>query len=365
MRWTWAVAGAAALVVAAAAGGAVARSGADPGAAARPDPAVTTAPVQRGTLSAMVSLSGTLAFRAAPDGSPYVAINQASGTYTSLPAAGDEVACGDELHRVDDRPVLLLCGPVPAYRDLRVGDAGNDVRQLNANLHALGYDAAAGVELAPDDDAFGGATATALEALQRATGLPVTGELGLRDAVVLPEPVRITAVAAQLGGPAQPATALLHATSDAPEVQAALEASQRGEVQVGDRALVLLPGNTSATGRVDRIGAAVQASAGPGGDAGPVTFPVTVALDDLAAADDLDRAPVQVEVTTQGVDDALSVPVTAIVGRTGGGYAVEVVHDGGRREVVAVELGLVDSTAGRVQVDGELAVGDHVVVPSS
>ena len=94
----------------------------------------------------MVSLDGTLTYRTRSDGSPYSAINHASGTYTELPDAGDKVDCGDVLYRVDDDPVLLLCGTVPAYRDLAIGDEGKDVRQLNRNLHELGYDADAGVD---------------------------------------------------------------------------------------------------------------------------------------------------------------------------------------------------------------------------
>ena len=64
------------------------------------------------------------------------------------------------------------------------------------------------------------------------------------------------------------------------------------------------------------------------------------------------------------MDDALSVPVTALVGKSGGGFAVEVVRDGGLRELVAVKLGLFDTADGRVQVEGELDEGDQVVVPS-
>ena len=78
----------------------------------------------RGKLSAMVSLDGTLTYRARSDGSPYAVINQARGTYTKLPEDGDKVGCGDVLYRVDDKPVLLLCGTVPAYRDLHVGRCG-------------------------------------------------------------------------------------------------------------------------------------------------------------------------------------------------------------------------------------------------
>ena len=78
----------------------------------------------------------------------------------------------------------------------------------------------------------------------------------------------------------------------------------------------------------------------------------------------LDRAPVRVDVTTEGVKSALSVPVVALVGTSGGGFAVEVVRDGARRELVAVQVGLFDTTDGRVEVEGDLDVGDRVVVPS-
>jgi hypothetical protein len=71
-----------------------------------------------------------------------------------------------------------------------------------------------------------------------------------------------------------------------------------------------------------------------------------------------------VDITTEGVASALSVPVTALVGKSGGGFAVEVVRDGGRRELIAVKLGLFDTANGRVQVEGGLAEGDAVVVPS-
>jgi hypothetical protein len=140
MRKRWVLAGAAVLAAVTVTGGVVVMSGAKHATSAVQEPA-NTVKVERGTLSSMVSEGGILTYRARSDGSPYTVINQARGTYTELPGEGDKVDCGDVLYRVDDRPVLLLCGTVPAYRDLRRGDAGNDVRQLNANLHELGYDA--------------------------------------------------------------------------------------------------------------------------------------------------------------------------------------------------------------------------------
>ena len=58
--------------------------------------------------------------------------------------------------------------------------------------------------------------------------------------------------------------------------------------------------------------------------------------------------------------------LVAIVGRSGGGFAVEVVRGDGRRGLVVVKLGLFDTAGGRVQiVQGDLRQGEHVVVPAS
>ena len=355
MRRTWVLAGTSALVAAAITGGVVGASGSKEATAAAQEPPANTAKVEKGELFSMVSLDGTLTYRARPDGSPYSAVNQASGIYTELPAEGDKVDCGDVLYRVDDDPVLLLCGTVPAYRDLDIGDEGKDVRQLNRNLHQLGYD--------PDDRDFTWKTEAALEKLQRDRGLDATGSLDLDDAVFLPRSVRISQVTGELGGSARPGAVVARATSDTLEVQVDLEASRQGEVKQGDRARITLPGNTSARGKVERLGR-VARSAGKDADAGNATIPAYISLDEPRKARGLDKAPVQVDVTTKGVTSALSVPVTALVGNSGGGFAVEVVRDGGQRELVAVGLGLFDTTAGRVEVEGELDEGHQVVVPS-
>lgn len=363
-RTAWLLAAGTVLVAVVATGGVLIASRETPPATATDAP-TGTAPVERGTLAAMLSQSGTLAYRAQPNGSPYPVINQAGGTYTALPADGTEVNCGDVLYRVDDRPVLVLCGNVPAYRDLRSGLKGHDVRQLNAGLHTLGYDAAAGVAINPDDNAFTWRTQQALRVLQHAKGVDLTGELKFGDAIFLPGSVRITTVAGELGGPARPGAPVAQATSNTLEVQVALDPSQQGEVSPGDRAQITLPGNRSVPGKVDRLGRVAQLPTGPDTDAADATVPAFISLDDPAAARGFDRAPVLVRITTTEVRDALSVPVTALVGTAGGGFAVEVVRPDGRRELVAVKLGLFDTAGGRVQVEGALRDGDRVVVPSS
>ena len=222
--------------------------------------------MEKGELSALVSGAGTLTYRARSDGSPYTVVNQAGGVYTELPEAGDKVACGGVLYRVDNRPVLLLCGTVPAYRALHVGVRGPDVRQLNRNLHQLGYDGDAHVRLDPAGSAFTPKTEQALRVLQRKQGVGVTGQLATDDAVFLPEAVRIAKVTGQLGGSARPGAPVLNATSDKLHVRVNLDASQQGEVHRGDRVQITLPGNTPVTGRVDGLRAGRPGATGkPGG----------------------------------------------------------------------------------------------------
>ncbi|HEX2418971.1 MAG TPA: peptidoglycan-binding protein, partial [Micromonosporaceae bacterium] len=281
-RKTWAV-GAAVLVAAAVAtGGVVAMSGAEQATPAAQEPPVNTETVERGKLSDMVSQYGTLAYRARSDGSPYAVINQVRGTYTELPDTGDNVDCGDVLYRVDDKPVLLLCGSTPAYRSLSEGATGPDVAELNANLVQLGYTTRA--RLDTSSDRFRSETASALEKLQSKLGEDQTGSLDLGQAVFLPESVRIATVTGQLGSSAGPGAQVAQATSDTLEVQVALDPSQQDEVKTGDRAQITLPGNTSVTGRVDRLGRIAQVpagqnNAGQNNTAGDATIPASISLD--------------------------------------------------------------------------------------
>lgn len=368
MRKTWML-GVAAVVAAIAAGGVVVALGNAQATPAAQLPAVNTATVREGNLSAIVSQGGTLTYRARPDGAPYVVVNQAQGTYTALPAGGDRVRCGGVFYRVNGSPVLLLCGPVPAYRSLSPGESGPDVRELNANLVHLGY--ATRSALDPSSDTFGAQTASALERLQARLHVDQTGSLTLGDALLLPGPLRITQTTVTLGAPARPGAPMAQATSTSRQVQVALDPSEQASVAVGERAQIILPDNRTTPGTVARIGTVVNGSgsgsvgSGAAAAASSPTIPLTITLAHPQAAGSFDQAPVQVQITTAGVKRALIVPVTALVGRSGGGYAVEVVGAGGRRQLVAVRLGLFDDADGLVQVQGDLHAGDQVVVAAS
>ena len=62
-----------------------------------------------------------------------------SGVLTSLEVAvGVRVEAGDVVATVDDRPIVAMTADAPLHRDLRRGDAGPDVRRLQAFLGQLG-----------------------------------------------------------------------------------------------------------------------------------------------------------------------------------------------------------------------------------
>jgi hypothetical protein len=382
-RKTWVLGTAALLAIAIGTGTAV-ESGATHAIPAAQEPAVNTAKVVRGSLSAMVSEDGTLTYSAQSDGSPYSVINQASGTCTKLPELGQVISQGQVLYRINDRPVVLLYGSTPAYRTLSAGAADADVAELNADLVALGY--ATSTQLSPTSRSFGSATTAAVEKLQAALGMTQNGTLTLGQAVFEPTAVRVTALLVQLGASTQTGQTLMQATSTTRQVQMALDASQQTDVAVGDKVTITLPNNETTPGVVSTVGtvATCASSSGSSGSssspASPgtdtcssggsgstaLTITVDVAPSDPGATETWDQAPVQVGITTARVAGALIVPVTSLLAQSGGGYAVEVVGAAGINHLVAVALGLFDDADGLVQVTGSgLAAGQNIVVPST
>ncbi len=327
------------------------------------------ATVREGPLSSQVNQSGTLSYAAQADGSPYSVVNQAAGIYTRLPSAGQMVKCGQVIYRVEDSPVVLLCGSTPAYRDLSEGDSGPDVRELNSNLVRFGY--ADRSALDPSSDDFSSETAAALERLQDRLGVDQTGSLNLGEAVFLPGPLRISKVIAAPGARALPGGQVAQATSTQRQVTVNLNASQQSDVKVGDKAQITLPDNHTTPGVVTRYSRVATSADGNGAasDAGSgsstATIPIYITLKRPRDAGTLDQAPVQVQITTAGVRRALIVPVTALLAQAGTGFAVETVDAQGAHHLVPVTLGLFDDADGLVQVSGKLHTGDQVVVPAT
>jgi peptidoglycan hydrolase-like protein with peptidoglycan-binding domain len=136
-----------------------------------------TASVEQRDLIEEVDWSGTLAA-----GATSSVASPTSGTVTAVAETGATIGRGDVIARVDDRPVVALIGSTPMWRDLRDGDEGDDVRQLETNLVALGYDPDGDVAI---DDEYTSTTADMVEAWQESLGLDETGDVAMGDVVVI------------------------------------------------------------------------------------------------------------------------------------------------------------------------------------
>ena len=325
--------------------------------------ATSTYTVTRRSLSAQTSVEGTLGYAG-----EYTVLGQASGTVTWLPEAGQVVDEGRALYRLDEQPVVLLYGSTPPYRALAAGPraadvTGADVRQLNHDLVALGYVTSS--QLDPSSDQFSWATRLGVERLQGALGVTANGRLALGAYVFLPGAVRVTSLSATLGG--QGGGPILKGTSTARQVTVALDASRQSEVKAGDQVTITLPNNQTTPGQVTSVGRVATTPSGPGqGGSNTPTVAVDITPADPNATGNLDQASVQVAITTSTVQDALVVPVDALLALDGGRYALEVAGASGTHRLVPVSPGLFDDAEGLVQVSGPgLAAGQRVVVPTS
>jgi hypothetical protein len=145
-------------------------------------------------------------------------------------------------------------------------------------------------------------------------------------------------------------------------VTVALNASQQSQVEVGDQVTITLPNNKTTPGVVWSVGSVATAPS----QGGTPTVEVVVIPTDPAATGSLDQAPVRVSIVTATAEDALVVPVNALLAVAGGGYAIETVNRSGVHRLVPVELGLFDDAAGLVQVTGAgVAAGQRIVVSST
>jgi hypothetical protein len=319
--------------------------------------ATSLATVQRRTLSQTTQFNGTLGYAGS-----YTVLGLARGTITWLPTAGHVIRQGEVLYRVDEAPVVLLYGAVPAYRALAEGATGTDVAQLNHDLVALRYLDRSEVDSVWRE--FTWATKAGVEKLQEHLGVDQTGKLSLGDVVFLPTVARVTTLRAGLGAPAT--GPVLQASSTARTVSVALDPDLQSKVSAGDRVTITLPDRSTTPGRVTSVGkvATVSSSNSGGSGSGP-TVPVQIRPTDRSATGGLDQALVEVAITDRTVHNVLAVPVYTLLARAAGSYSVEVLAGDGTH-LVRVRLGLFDDAAGMVQVSGPgLAVGQRVVVPGN
>jgi len=362
---------------------------------APPPPSLVTAVVETKVLAdAVVSRATVVAqgtVNAVPTGVPAGA---GRAVISKLPvAAGGVRKAGEVAVEVSGRPVVILQGPVPAYRDLSQGATGQDVVQLQDALGQIGH------PTTPDaHGVFGAATAKAVAAMYQAVGYSLpAGPMVPMDEVVFVNrvPVTVFSLAARVGQDAGQAKVLL---SDGPLVamapvtstsqtvlrdglKATITSELLNKTVDGVVSLSTSTGSGAGTGSAAATAGASGAGSTSGGSAGPASGGAD-ASSSSGAAPSLVITPAQplgpewagqdvrVDVqsaTTRGA--VLAVPSTAVVMGSDGKTAVVKVTGGGstaQQQRVPVEVGA--SGGGFVEIrvpDGQIKAQDKVLVGAS
>ncbi len=319
---------------------------ADQTAAALP---VNTAKVAQQTLKDTESADGELGF-----GTTSVAVNRTAGTITAVPDSGQELRRGNTVYSVDNKPTTLLYGALPAYRKLADGSEGTDVLQLEQNLSAMGY---TGFTV---DDEYTDATAEAVEEWQEDLGLDETGVVELGSVLFAPGHIRVDSVEAQEGAPLGPNQNVLTYTGTKKAVTVQLDAADQRLAKPNAKVDVTLPDGATVPGRVEKVSTVIIPAESP--DKDPETkVEAIVAIDNQKAVAAWSLASVDVTFTASERKNVLTVPVSALVALSEGGFGVEV-SDGTASRYVPVKTGLF--AGGKVEISGAgIKAGTEVGIP--
>lgn len=317
-----------------------------------PAPAITTVAagpseqatdsVTRRTLQHTEEFAGSLGY-----GEQFPLPGSASGTVTAVPATGAIVLPGEELYRVDDRPTFWARGETPMYRSLGSGSEGEDVAQLQRFLQATGHLS----EDATIDGEFGGTTRSAVKAWQKENDLEETGRVDASQLLFLPyDSLRVAAVPRigdlASGGVIEVTESQLFVTVDiAARKRVAFEGDPTVKVETADGS------------RHDAVVESITAQQSQD-DFGGQRYRVRLQLN---TEQPHEPGETTVEVVDVLATDVLAVPARALVALVESGYAVEVLEADGATRYVAVAVG--DFADGWVQISGDVAEGDTVVVP--
>jgi peptidoglycan hydrolase-like protein with peptidoglycan-binding domain len=344
---------------------------------APPDPTPILVPVEEKVLVSKIVTRGTAHYRSPRTVSVATSfLKSMPRIVTTAPVRGVTVREAGVLMTISGRPVFLLRGLQPSYRDLGPGMSGPDVAQLERALQRTGHDPGT------VDRRYDAATGTAVASLYRSRGFApfVASEsqlgglrppeadlvLGARagagvqlpadEVVFVPaSPVRVTDVLAGAGSAAD--KGLLTVTGSEVIVDGLLPV---------DHARLLSPGATATlddpTRQLSARGTVAWVAPNPGTNGADAFHAAFRVLADDASAD-LVGGSLRITVPIESTDRArLTVPVSALSLGPDGGSRVRRSAEG-RLSWIPVEAGL--SADGYVVVtptEGTLEPGDMVVV---
>jgi peptidoglycan hydrolase-like protein with peptidoglycan-binding domain len=273
------------------------------------------------------------------------------GTVTVAAGEGRTLGLGDTLYELNDKPVTLLYGPVPMFREMKTGDRGSDVLQLERNLRDLGYGEKLYVDPRYDKD-----TEAAVKRWQKSLNREPTGRVGMGDVVFQRGKVKVVTADAALADRVAPDKTVLTVASTKPVVRAQLEQSDGALTAKGTRVEITLPSGKGAQGRVlgtvrpEEDGASTGGGGGAGGQDG-ITVEVELTGGGSVASGEDAKASASVKFVSESRKGVLVVPVEAVLALRGerGGYGLQVI-EGNTSKMVRVETGM--TADGQIEVSG-------------
>lgn len=216
---------------------------------APPVPAPILVPVEERVLTSDIVTRGTARFGLPQPVSLVPSLLKPDpGVITTLPAPNSQLDEGEVMLTVSGRPVFVLQGEAPVYRDLVPGIAGADVHQLESGLERLGFDpgpvdgmydeqtgaAVAGWYVSAGFEPFGPTAGQLadIRALEQELAVAVNNKLAA-DAAAAAAPLAVEAARARADHATRLAAADRVNVADPAVAQAAIEAAQlAGEVEI-------------------------------------------------------------------------------------------------------------------------------------
>jgi Calx-beta domain len=178
------------------------------------------------------------------------------------------------------------------------------------------------------------------------------------DMIVGSWPTHVGQVFVKAGASVAPGEAILSLTEPDLSVTLQATAAQRSELAVGQKCTIQISGeNTSGTGVITELDTAPTTVTGSGGQSSQV-YEGRIAVSDLNGAD---GSAVSITVVNQQVDNALTVPISAVKQNGSGANVVRVINldQGGRVTEVLVRTGLTEGSY--IQIKSGLHLNQLVI----
>jgi hypothetical protein len=303
-----------------------------------------------------------------------------------------QVHSGQVLLEVAERPMFILRGEIPMYRDIEPGDSGRDVVQLQAALRDLGWSIwdlageyggstqsavlnqyrrmgyepprAEPTPIEPDDstdtssvDPEDGSAQKGAAKQKVTTPLPGGPIVPLAECFFVPKsPLTVTAVGARTGKLVEaPAISL---STSALKVRADVNPADGEAVRVGQRVRIQdESGELDVRGRVSQVGGQRV------DESGAMSIPVTITPKSSLAARWTGQGVRVSFPTRKTANNALVVPIAAVFAGVDGRTTVVRIDAGGKHRV-AVGTGMRGDgyVEVRPETGGRLDVGDDVLL---